>query len=648
MYIFIPLGGLGERFKQVGYDRPKALIPVLGKPILFWLIDSLLTNTIEVEQILIAYHREYYKYRLEDLLRERYPHLPLVFHCLDLHPTKGALETLSKGLCLLTKDAPLLCLDGDNFYKINVLEKWKRGNEIFVFHETTYPMNHSSPYSYCLLDVETKVQTMVEKTKISDWACTGAYGFASMRTVKEFLSKYEWTTTSTDEIYLSSGIRSMIHEHGHVFHTNVVDQKDWICLGTPLQTRSFMTSSSDIPTLRICFDLDNTLVTFPSVKGDYSTVRPIMETIEWVRHLKQQGHVIIIYTARRMKSHGGNLGKIAKDIGRLTFETLDNFDIPYDELYFGKPHADFYVDDLAVNASDSFSKKMGFLKKQNIQPRTFHELTLVSPSVIQKKAKFGKSLEGEIFFYRHFSSSTTTKKWLPNFYDYDREHYTWYTMEYLDGVSLTSLFLEELLTPALFKTILQSVHEFHQSFSSSPMPDDLPIRENYLDKLRKRYESFRGYQHYRESEKHFQNIYEKLQDYIESGFPRMGVIHGDCVFTNIIVANHDPSSIQFIDMRGKIGDSLLTIYGDVFYDWAKILQSLSGYDEILMDHRHGVSPSYRKQLLNTFWDFLSQYYSTDVFIYIVWITKSHLFSLIPLHDNEKCQQYYDLSTALQK
>jgi hypothetical protein len=33
-------------------------------------------------------------------------------------------------------------------------------------------------------------------------------------------------------------------------------------------------------------------------------------------------------------------------------------------------------------------------------------------------------------------------------------------------------------------------------------------------------------------------------------------------------------------MRGKIGDTL-TIYGDAFYDWAKLYQSLIGYDKIL-------------------------------------------------------------------
>ena len=58
------------------------------------------------------------------------------------------------------------------------------------------------------------------------------------------------------------------------------------------------------------------------------------------------------------------------------------------------------------------------------------------------------------------------------------------------------------------------------------------------------------------------------------------IIHGDPVFTNILIDNNN--TIKFIDMRGKIG-SKLSLYGDELYDWAKLYQSLIGYDEILQD-----------------------------------------------------------------
>ena len=47
MIIIIPLGGLGNRFKNLNYTKPKALINVFDKCILFYLLDNLNLNNIE-------------------------------------------------------------------------------------------------------------------------------------------------------------------------------------------------------------------------------------------------------------------------------------------------------------------------------------------------------------------------------------------------------------------------------------------------------------------------------------------------------------------------------------------------------------------------------------------------------------------------
>jgi predicted HAD superfamily phosphohydrolase YqeG len=55
--------------------------------------------------------------------------------------------------------------------------------------------------------------------------------------------------------------------------------------------------------LRVVFDLDNTLVTYPTIPGDYTSVNPIHNTISLVKQLKERGAYIIIHTARRMATH---------------------------------------------------------------------------------------------------------------------------------------------------------------------------------------------------------------------------------------------------------------------------------------------------------------------------------------------------------
>jgi len=117
----------------------------------------------------------------------------------------------------------------------------------------------------------------------------------------------------------------------------------------------------------------------------------------------------------------------------------------------------------------------------------------------------------------------------------------------------------------------------------------------------------------------------------------MTIIHGDPVFTNIIINNYD--KIKFIDMRGKIGNNL-TICGDWLYDWAKIYQSLIGYDEILLYKT--IDQNYKDEMISFFKDFFINKYSISDFENLKIITKSLLFTLIPLHDNNKCNNYYNL------
>jgi capsule biosynthesis phosphatase len=145
-------------------------------------------------------------------------------------------------------------------------------------------------------------------------------------------------------------------------------------LGTPIQLRQFCDNHNENNTKkRICFDLDNTLVTYPKISGDYNTVEPIYKNINYLKYLKKKGNTIIIYTARRMRTHQGNNGKILADIGEITFQTLKKYEIPFDEIYFGKPYADYYIDDLAINCFDDIEKDMGYYMDK-IEPRYFNKI----------------------------------------------------------------------------------------------------------------------------------------------------------------------------------------------------------------------------------------------------------------------------------
>jgi hypothetical protein len=75
MIVLIPLGGLGLRFKNLGYKLPKPLINVMVKSIIFWLLDNLNLNNIDF--VIIPYNNELAKYRFESLLIKTYPNICL-------------------------------------------------------------------------------------------------------------------------------------------------------------------------------------------------------------------------------------------------------------------------------------------------------------------------------------------------------------------------------------------------------------------------------------------------------------------------------------------------------------------------------------------------------------------------------------------
>jgi len=89
-----------------------------------------------------------------------------------------------------------------------------------------------------------------------------------------------------------------------------------------------------------CFDIDGTLCT--NTEGAYDKAEPYSDVVVRVNELYDQGHHIILMTAR---------GSTTGIDWRPTTETqLKTWGVRYHELHLGKPTADIYIDDKAVNA----------------------------------------------------------------------------------------------------------------------------------------------------------------------------------------------------------------------------------------------------------------------------------------------------------
>ena len=117
--------------------------------------------------------------------------------------------------------------------------------------------------------------------------------------------------------------------------------------------------------MNYCFDLDGTICNTPTKddKPAYLDSNPIPFMVEQVNQLFDEGHKIIIMTAR-----GRGSGKNWTD---WTTKQLDMWGVKYHELepMFHKPTADLFVDDKGINVED--------WKKQDQKRKVLLQVTLM-------------------------------------------------------------------------------------------------------------------------------------------------------------------------------------------------------------------------------------------------------------------------------
>lgn len=109
-------------------------------------------------------------------------------------------------------------------------------------------------------------------------------------------------------------------------------------------------------TKRLVIDLDGTLTLGDT--SDYTRVSPNPAVVAQVRLYKAQGFEIVIHSARNMRTHASNVGKITALTVPVIIDWLNRHEIPFDEIFVGKPWCGtegFYVDDRAIRP-DEFVK----------------------------------------------------------------------------------------------------------------------------------------------------------------------------------------------------------------------------------------------------------------------------------------------------
>jgi len=105
----------------------------------------------------------------------------------------------------------------------------------------------------------------------------------------------------------------------------------------------------------LVIDVDGTLCEIKVAGQDYADVAPKAAMIERIREYKAKGYRILLFTSRNMRTFNNNVGLVNKHTAPVLLEWLEKWNVPYDEILFGKPwpmRRGFYIDDRAIRPDE--------------------------------------------------------------------------------------------------------------------------------------------------------------------------------------------------------------------------------------------------------------------------------------------------------
>jgi capsule biosynthesis phosphatase len=592
--IVILCGGLGRQLDN--YSFPKPLNLIYGRPAIYYLLARLpaeLAVHFVVGEHLIEYNFEAIVRNLFGRAARTYSFSYLPYF------TRGPLESAWLGVrdLVLPDDQPLVFLDNDVLYQIDDPVEWQKlltiAEPVVGYSDISVDLEMATDLGWITFNDQMEILTYHEKPAQprSTTYASGLYGFANKAQWTEYAratleqgpssyylsAVYQYLLAA--KIPVKARLTPMIQHIGTLQGIETsLDQPKSTAAGVP-------------PGIRVCFDLDNTLVTYPMVAGDYSTVQPIVRNIELLRKLHAQGHTIIIYTARRMTTHGGNVGRVIADIGAVTIETLKKFEIPYHELYFGKPMAQIYIDDRAANPYRTGGlAAMGLLQEEParrplnmLSGNKYHQIYLHPEAMCVEKRGPAASLEGELRYYEQIPESLA--RYFPQRQGYRlQDMQITLFLEYIVGVPLYLLYRHGMLTTGLMAKVLDFLDQLHRYEAKiDGRPAAAAVKTNYIDKLIERFQHVEDYP-FPEAAQVQVACLARLQLYQVKEIVHF--IHGDCWFSNILV--DEQNALKFLDMKGYVsgpnGRRIYTTGGDPMYDYAKLYQSILGFDAALYGH----------------------------------------------------------------
>jgi dTDP-glucose pyrophosphorylase len=173
--IVIPMAGRGQRFADKGYQQPKPLIELRGRPLYAWAVESLPCE-LASQIVFICLDEHLRSFGLEQNIRERYGRYNVSIVPVT-QVTEGQACTVLLARELIAVEQPLLIYNADTYCATDLSERLPKIDPA-IAGLLGVARAEGTKWSFARVDEEGYVVETAEKRRISEWASTGLYWFA--------------------------------------------------------------------------------------------------------------------------------------------------------------------------------------------------------------------------------------------------------------------------------------------------------------------------------------------------------------------------------------------------------------------------------------------------------------------------------------
>lgn len=234
--IVIPMAGRGSRFASAGFELPKPLIDVMGKPMIDWVIDNIAPKELH-RFIFLCLQEHLDKYSLENHLKSKAENCVIVP---VNEVTEGAACTVLLAERYIDNDSPLMIANSDQYVDVSIDEymySMGKNDGLIMTMKAT-----DDKWSFIKYNENGFVTIVREKEVISDEATVGIYNFArGAEFVKYAHDMIEKNIKVNNEFYVAPVYNMMIEDKKKIGFYNVGKVDNGMYgLGTPSDLKRFL------------------------------------------------------------------------------------------------------------------------------------------------------------------------------------------------------------------------------------------------------------------------------------------------------------------------------------------------------------------------------------------------------------------------